>query len=429
MRVTRSRIYLALAILLYAGAVGGAVVRITRLGYAGDVRVGAAWALTDFYTAAYYPVQAVLEGENPHNRDRFLARYPITDPYPPYAPTNLVLHLPFSLLAPGTAGSVYFVLNALVTLMMAALAFRLADIPPTPARIVLVAALVLLSRPGHWTLLLGQGALFLTAATYYALLPGGSPLRSSLGLSVTLIKPTWGIPLAMLMLAWGRGRAVALAASIAVALNAPLVALLAAPEGGVRPFVETLVAGHRAWQALPDVNPATSPTRVDATSSISRLLGTPLSEPAQALLALLLLGSAIWAVWRLGKRSDAAARDCAVGLVCFTTTLIGYHRGYDLVLLTAPFLTLAARGLPGWSTPGLRWIAMGCFVVPAINWVATESVLNAWQPTGGLWLIVTSASGLCLLALFGIYLGSVLRHELRPAGADVAPPTLAEVGR
>src|SRR4051794_15607656 len=94
---------LLLASALFVFALGFAVARAGFLTEAVGVRLGASWAMTDFYSAAYNPVRAVLQGQTPYDRDRT---------FPPYAPTQLLVHLPFAFLPARAAGIAYFLFTA-----------------------------------------------------------------------------------------------------------------------------------------------------------------------------------------------------------------------------------------------------------------------------------------------------------------------------
>ena len=392
-----------LALLVLGAGVAAAALRVGLLERAGDVRLSADWALTDFYSAAYGPVRAVLAGGTPYTAD---------STYPPYAPTHLLLHLPFALLDREPAGIAYFGATVLLTCLLAWLALRLNRARPDLARVLLVAGAVLLSRPGHWTLLLGQVSVLLSCATYLALGAAGSRTwPAAAAVAVTLLKPTFGLPLALLLWAWGRGRTVAIGVALAALVNLPLVALLAAREGGVGELFRAAVGGYRSWQDIGDVNPATSSTRTDVTSLVSRLVGAPLPDAWQVLLAVAILGIAALAVHRLRHRTDPAAEAIATGIVCLAISLVGFHRSYDLVLLTAPALALT-----GWRTaaalpisPPVRLALLALYAVPALNWIATESVLEAWRPARPAWLLVTSANTVCLLALLLAYVRLAFR--------------------
>jgi len=392
------------------------------LSTAGGIRVGASWAMTDFYSAAYNPVHAVLEGQTPYDRD---------STFPPYAPLQLVVHLPFALLSPQAAATTYFLFTIGLTLALAVLALRLARVEIKPERVLALTAAVLLSRPGHWTLLLGQVSILLSVLTYLTFFYERSkPAVAKWALCGLLLKPTYGVPVALLLWAWGRKKLSALGLGLAMLLNLPLVILFAAREGGIGPLLNAALGGYRGWQEISDVNPATSNTRTDAVSLISRIVGAPLSTVQQILLSLAILTLAALVLNLLSKRSDDTARNLAVSIICLTTSLVGFHRGYDLVLLTAPFVMVLRPGsrpqVPSWIRAGIVLL----FSVLALNWIATESVLARWQLNRPVWLGVTSLSGLCLLILFLTYLVLGTRegfHMQQSAASDENPAVPRQV--
>src|SRR3954471_170693 len=104
-----SRLRTAGAILAFVFAIAIALLRVGVLTGIGGVRFSAPWAMMDFDSGAYYPVRALLSGENPYDRERFLSLYPITAGFPPYPLFTLLLHLPFGLL-PHTAAEVLYAL-------------------------------------------------------------------------------------------------------------------------------------------------------------------------------------------------------------------------------------------------------------------------------------------------------------------------------
>jgi hypothetical protein len=405
---------LLLASALFALAVGIAVARVGFLTEAAGVRLSARWVMIDFYSGAYYPVRALLTGENPHDGERFMALYPVADAYPPYLPLTLLIHLPFGLLPPVIGAGTFFVTTILLTTILAHLALRLAGLRPVVASVILLAALILLSRPGHWNLVLGQRAVEFTLATYVTLAYATTaPAIAGMGLAVALIKPTYGVPLALLLWAWGRRKTAALGMGLAALVNLPLLVLLAVREGGFPELIRKVLQGYHTWQGLPDVNPATSNTRTDAATLLSHFMGAPLSNFEQALLAagVLLLSAAV--IRLLAKNTTRHADALAVGIICLATSLIGYHRGYDLVLLSASFVAIVVPGSLPSMPRALRAALVVLFSILALNWIATESVLDAWQPSRPLWLMVTSVNGLSLVALFLAYLTLGARYHVR----------------
>jgi hypothetical protein len=381
------------------------------------MRVGADWAMGDFYAASYYPVRALLEGNDPHDAARYMAVYPVHYSYPPYAPINLLFHLTFGLLPPVEGAIAYFGLTCLLSLGLAHLALRLAGVRPLVHRVFLLAGAVLLSRPGHWTLLLGQSAILLTCATYFALLKGrDSPRAAGVALALTVLKPTFGVPLILLVWAWGRQRAAIIGIGLAILVNLPVAGILAAREGGVGQFLRVVFKGYEGWQALPGVDPATSYNRVEAVSLVSRIIGTSLTNAEQVLLAGSLLVAAATILHLLAIQDSPTARNTAVGIICTAMLLVGFHRGYDLVLLTAPFAALLTDRAPFPKGGLFRKLALTACIIPAINWLPSESVMDAWHPGRAVWVLVSSINSVCLTLLYLGYLGLGLQLYLRREG-------------
>ncbi len=393
-----NRTRLLLAIALFAFAVGIAVLRVGFLMEVGGVRFSATYVMHDFYATAYEPARAILEGRSPYAVG-----------YPPFAPTHLLVHLPFALLSPRTAGVAYFLFTVLLTVPLAHVVLRLVRIKSDSARVLSLAAAILLSRPGHWTLLVGQLSILLTVLAYVTFLLGQTrPFLAGWALSTTIFKPNWGVPLALLLWAWGRQKTAAIGVGLAVLLNVPLVALLAAREGGLRQLIGQALSAYQKFEGL--VDPVTHKHRIDATSLISRFVGVPLSTFEQILLSagVLLLSASVLRL--LAKHATQAADTAAIGIICLATSLVGYHQGYDLVLLSAPFLAAAMPGSSTWMPRGLRITVLTLFSILALNWISTESVIAALQPAPALLLVFTSVNGFCVVGLFLAYLALGLEH-------------------
>jgi hypothetical protein len=288
---------------------------------------------------------------------------------------------------------------------------------------VALAAAILLSRPGHWTLLVGQLAILLTVLAYAAFLFGQTrPILAGWALSATMFKPTYGIPLVLLLWAWGRRKIAALGVGLAALLNVPLIALLAAREGGLHQLINAAMSNYQGFQE--SVDPLVHKHRTDATTLISRLVGGPLSGLEQVLLTagVLLISAAVLRL--LAKHATLSADATAIGIICLATSLVGYHQGYDLVLLTAPFLAAVMPSSSAWTPRGLRATVVTLFSIPALNWISTESVLAALRPSPTLMLVITSVNGLCVVILFLAYLAlglGYVRRESQVRGVAATP--------
>jgi hypothetical protein len=404
------KLQLRWAVLVFVFAILIALLRVGVFSDFAGLRFAARWAMIDFHSGVYYPIQALLTGENPYDRERFLSLYPVSDGFPPYPPATLLLHLPFGLLAPATADVLYAVFTVGVMLLLTWVALRATQRHATPAGVFMLTGALLLTRPGHWNLVLGQRAAELALGSYLALFATPrQPWLSGAGLALSMLKPTWGVPLMLLMLARGDRRPVALGILLSFAINLPLLVLIVTRAGGVQLFVDRLFKGYHDWQAVSDVSPATSSVRIDAATTLSRFAGHPLGDMSQILLTVLVITCAAVAVHRLRSDRSAGTPDLSIGIICTAVLLCGHHVGYDFLLLTVPMLVLLFHGLPTSESRWGRRLFIGLMAIPAMNWVATESVLGALRPGKNLWLVIASLNGVSLIALYCGYLWLVVR--------------------
>jgi hypothetical protein len=212
-RLVAGRAGLVASILLFTFAAGLTLFRLSGLSH----EVNADWAMVDFRSSVYYPAVAFLRGDNPYDPRAFLAQYPSEDTFPLYLPAILLLHAPLALLGYAGAAITFYVFTLALTLVTAFVALRMNGVDRSAALVVFVASLMVLSRPGHMNLLVGQNTLVYVLGTYLALWAAErSPIASGAGLMLACLKPTFGVPLAVLMLAQGHVRAVAIAAAMAV---------------------------------------------------------------------------------------------------------------------------------------------------------------------------------------------------------------------
>jgi len=157
-----------LAALALIAALGIAALRVTTLSNIGGVRLSANWAMTDFRSNIYYPVRSLVDGGNPYDRASYRIRYPHVETFPPFLPSTLLLHLPFGLL-PLALGELAYVAFSIGLIVLVGRAVVRANGVTSWASALFAAALVTLSRPGQWTLLLGQVALQLALLSWVAL--------------------------------------------------------------------------------------------------------------------------------------------------------------------------------------------------------------------------------------------------------------------
>ncbi len=367
------------------------------------------YGMQDFRDGFYYPMRAFLDGRNPYSPSTLARHYPTSSIFPLYSPITFTLHLPYGFMTIRTAELVHFLLSALWILGVAFLTLRLAELRPSVAAVFAIAAVVVASRPGHSTLYTGQCAAYLVFATYAALRYARSrPWIAALAFAVASLKPTFGVPLAIVLLAMGAGRAVALGSMIALALAALPAWLVVQAAGGVRPFLRSIQENSEVWRNLPDASGATGVYSIDAIAFVDRLWNIP--PAVEVIGTLLLLGLGTYAVARTASRGALLLAEC---LACFTILISLHHQAYDAVLLALPATALVSGRLLPSAHPALRWGLLALLAVPAFNYLGTYQAIAALGLTGTGRLAVTSASGAATAVAFFILVTVALKSTTR----------------
>jgi hypothetical protein len=412
----------AVALLILAGVF--ALVRVTgREILQGDF-TAVEWAMSDFKSVLYYPAKAFAAGDNPYDTEEYLARHSTPFGFYLYPPIVLLLARPFAALPLGWAIAFQAALTVGLAGLLAFVSLRLSGARGRLPAVVFVTAVMLLSRPGQWNLLLGQVTLPVVLASYAALvLAPRRPLLSACALALAMIKPNFGGPLALIMLALGYGRTVLTGAGVLVLVNLPLVAVLADRAGGLLPLIEHAGGGGEPMTHVEQLHTQLNYHRVDVAVLAGNLL-TPYSIGlgGTVLLCGLVLGLVVLAL-RLERRREGGptagstalpVSPAACALIWCGILLCGYHLIYDSLLLTWPFVALVVQiAATGRRTPVGQWVALGLFAILAGNYLATATVIEGLGSRPMLSLTLASLNGAALLGLFAFYLHQVVRSSVR----------------
>ena len=390
----------------------------SRLNVPGAPHSGNA-GLQDFRDTFYYPVVSFLEGNNPYDPSSHVRTYPVGNTFPLYLPLSLILHLPFGLLPFTTAELVYFLVTAALMPLLAYLTLRLCRHGVSIGSVFGLASLMLLSRPGDWNLFLGQCAATMAIATYAALyFRGRRSWAAAVGVAVASMKPTYGIPLAVLMLAKREVRTVLVGVLIAAVISMGATVILVHNAGGFAGFLASLGASQLDFGADPQVNPATSSYRIDSVAFVARFLGYPLGLMQELGVLIGILGASALGVSRLERVQEGGAPLLSASLICVAVITCTYHQTYDLLLLALPLTAVAMRRcpLPTSGNAGIRLLLLAALAVPAFNYLVSDSGLRHVGSSNAWWLAVTSLNGGALILALLLYLGLALRlARLHPA--------------
>jgi hypothetical protein len=409
---------------LLVAVVAAITVRVMSLMNIPGQPAGDRWALQDFRDATYYPVVAFLDGVNPYDRPAYLDRYPVLLPFLPYSPLTLVVHLPFGLLSHGVSQIVYYGLSVGLSMLLAVVSLRMNGVRPTITSMCLLSAAVIASRAGHMNLSLGQTSLELVLATYVALYFGGSrDWTSGLGFVGATLKPTFGLPVLILMIASGFRRALIMGLAMTLVLTAVPTVLVMHAAGGPAELIESLLEGMESVDSDLVSSPVLSPGRIDGAALVARITGKSPGVAAQIAIFIATMFVASCAIRKVRRRFVGAGTGAFCLGVAAVAMMVGiYQQTYNALLLVAPLTGLvvgrwAPEGLeaPEWA----RWSLFGLMLVPVVNYAATFDVLDR-LPSGSLvWFLAAGSNGLALVLALGLYVWLAFR------GFPVEPPESA----
>jgi len=361
------------------------------------------WAFNDFRDSVYYPAVAFIDGVNPYDPQAYRAAYPVKT-FPLYSPLTLVIYAPLSILPIEAARWVYFWLTVGLYGVLAACLLRFAGRERGLAALLWLWALILASRPGHQNLLNGQTTaqvvLGVLLAVHYA---GTRPVLAGLGILLASLKPTFGIPVVVLLLCQGHVRTV-LASSAAIALGiGAVLAVLGLQHGGVDSLIDAVRANLGAHGEHPSTNLVTGYARIDLAMFASRWSGWIPGTGAELLLGAGLLLTAGWALrWRNRAGLEHGMSTWSSMLICFAVPLCIYHQSYDALMLCIPAAALALGAQRPWEAPlpGLRLFVLLCALAPLANYLATDSILRRLALEPGIWRYVTVINTSIIVAGF-----------------------------
>lgn len=376
------------------------------------------WVLADFKEQVYYPERAFLEGRNPYGG------YPAPNSLAGYAPHTLLIHLPLGLVDYPTAAIAYQMLVSLLTVTFAYTVLRFSGSRDGLAATLGLAAAILVSRPGQMNFINGNVTVQVLLGAYVAFhYARRRPAVAAAGLALSLIKPTIGIPLAIMMLL-GRGdvKAVVLGGVIAAVLSAMAMVVILPEAGGIGPFVASVRAGVEGFRAVTETDPLGGWSRVDVIPVVAKLMGRNPPLLTEIALGLAILASGVIGVRRLLARGGSADSCLVTTIVYLTILIFSYQQAYNVLILTLPLAALVVDPdtRPVATRPIARWTLVGLLVFPFLNYLSTYGALTRLGIEGWRWTLVTSLSGLALLTAWSVTLGSTVWPSRLPA-REVSP--------
>jgi hypothetical protein len=252
--------------------------------------------------------------------------------------------------------------------------------------------------------MLGQTTLPLVIAAYAALFFSTKlPWASGIAVAVATLKPTFGIPLILVMLSLRHYRPVVVGILISGAATLVPSMVLVRSAGGVVPLLRSIWEGYTSLSN----ESAASITRVDAVALIGRLSGDspgPLLELGIFILVIAVAGAVMHHVRSRATGQGADLYCIAVASIAILISV--YQLSYSALLLVMP---ITALFLNRWVpvefevNPIVRVVLIVLLLIPMVNYAASYGVAGRFESGSPIWLAVTSVNSIGVLLAFCIY--------------------------
>lgn len=391
----------------------------------------------DFHNGVYFPSLAFARRISPYSQG-YADTYPVSRQVPPYSPWIIALHVPFALLPLAIAEVCYFLFMIACVVAIAWILVRDTgdwSKPQMGLGLWPVVALIVWSRPGHVTLFNGYFTFELVLGTFLALSAAKSrPWLAAVGIGLASGKPTYFLPLVLLMAA--RGDYAALSRGVVLSTFGGLLSMLWLTGPSVpamKQFVDDVFGGQAVHMNDPLESPVTSWIRIDLPAVLAKGVQRDLNEIVQVGCMAILLAVPAWMLWRTRRHHSAAGvTDLSGSLILIASVTAIYHNAYDAILLVAP--------LVGWWT--LRWDAMpdprqldraivGCLLIPLVNPLSTFAFLQRFEWNSLAYQVITSINAIAIFTALVLVIWRMWRsgHQtsrlsagvIRPAGRTAVP--------
>ncbi len=376
--------------------------------------------LADFRDVVYYPSRAVREGVNPYDcrtairEDGSLPyrlRYPILNAFPLYSPLVLVLFVPWSFGAFKLAALAWVVFHLLLLVVFSYFCWHAAGVRPTICQVCVFASCLLASQFGRANFIGGDTALPLAilslAAVFFA---DRHPYLAAFALALTSFKPTFGLPLGILLLAAGYYRTVLVGWALGGSIAVIGLVVIFSQSGDLAEMPAILRHNQAVLESDPDAHALTSPVRIDSAGALQKLM--PIQGNGASLIASLIVFT-IAGCGLFYLRSWVAhppAKLLQMAIVCVATVAALFHVTYDGLLIGAAIACVAlAPANQVLNNIASRRFVAALLIFPMVNVLGTDTVVALkakylpWLAESGSafasasWTFICMANGLCLL--------------------------------
>ena len=370
---------------------------------------------SDFHNGAYFTSLAFRDGVNPYSTAA-MDRYLLTRSSPIYSPVVFFWHLPFTFLNLYAADIAFFVFNTAMLGLLAWMGISMSNHRFRLGIWLLLFTILVFSRPGHITLFTGYFTSELVIGTIVAIhFAATRPFVSGCGMLLASGKPTYILPLIVLMICRRNYRAVVTGLVLCTAgglIGLGWLASFSSPMEVVAGINEGRVALHND----PTEDPVNTWTRLDTVGTMSKVLGWKPSDPVYLISMLAMLAIPCWLIFKASpNEQNRGATGLTALIACLTILVSIYHHSYDSLLIAVPLIGLAFFGsidrseMPEWA----RRAVVVLLSVPLGNYFSTQifQQKTGLDSQGWIWEVLTSANGGSLLLALLITLWCAWRHS------------------
>jgi hypothetical protein len=367
--------------------------------------------MSDFYTMYYYS-KAFGQGVNPYSQEIMeRPEFVVPRSAAPFSPVVFLIDLPLTKLSVSSAMIVYFLLNWILLGSLAWLCLHMSHLKFDWSLWIWIFGFLVFSRPGHITLFTGYFTIQIVIGTLVAIhYSKTKPWLSAIGFAMATVKPTYAIPLGLLMLCRRDFKAVIFGSILSGILAVACLSWLASHSNFETVF-EGIKSGQEAFHDDPTEEPANTWTRVDVAGLVAKVMHrVPDNKEYLATMLVLLVVPGL-AVWKASahENADRGVSSVSAIVVILAMLVTIYHHSYDCLLVCVSIIGLLlnrSRLFPRIPVRVLIFAGL-LLMVPMLNYASTRAVRErlGFEQLDFTWQAITMVNGICLTVALVIMIG------------------------
>ena len=362
--------------------------------------------MSDF-SSLYNYSKAFRDGANPYSSEIMdQPEYVLSRPAAPYSPVTFLPYVPLTCVPLEIAAATFFVFSWLMFGVLAWCCVRMSRIEFDWVLWVWVFAFLVFSRPGHITLFTGYFTVVSTLGTVVALHYAKSkPLLSGLGFLLATVKPTYAIPLTILMFARRDFKATISGVLLSAVFTIGCFAWLAT-HSDFGSVIDGIKSGQEAFYDDPTEEPVNTWTRIDVAGMVAKTMHRNPGTMEYLAVMMVLIVVPCLALWRYSKQeienadldSGAGGLTALIAVLAMLVTI--YHHSYDCLIVAVAMVALLLQGPRLLKTvPRFVSICIGFLLaIPMLNYSSTRTIRDRFEfeNVDAAWQVITMVNGICL---------------------------------